>query len=169
MDDKIYWNIDQITRAFGVGRGTINNLIDEGIVIKDKKNCYDSVESVLNFRINRLENETIKSAKDERARLDKLRADKIEMELTIARGELMNPDDAMREWSKTVQAVRARLLSIPSKGAPLLVGTKSEAEAQNILQRLIYEALKELANPDLIDIALNIQNEKRKKNNNRKK
>jgi len=85
----------------------------------------------------------------ERARLAKEQADKHELENAKTRGELIVTEDAMKAWGAVVQRVRSRLLSIPSKAAPLLIGIKRTSEAKDTIEKLVCEALDELSNPNL--------------------
>jgi hypothetical protein len=162
------WKVTDLAAHLNLTSNRVHQLANDGLFPRlDDKKGFDSLVCVKAY-IEHLKGKT-KSAAEEKARLDKLRADKVEMEIAIAKAELMNPEEAMEAWSKVIQAARSRILSIPTKAAPLLIGTKSAGEAQNILQRLVNEALKELANPDLVDIALGTQSEKRKRNQKRKK
>jgi hypothetical protein len=162
------WKVTELAAHLGLTSNRVHQLANDGLFPRlDDGKKFDSVECVKAY-IEHLRGKT-KSAVEEKARLDKLRADKVEMEIAIAKAELMNPDEAMEAWSKVVQSCRSRILSIPTKAAPLLIGTKSAGEAQDILQRLVNEALKELANPDLVDVAMGAQAERRKRNQKRRK
>ena len=161
------WKVTELATHLGITSNRVHQLANDGLFPRlGGKKGFDSMKCIQAY-IEYLKGKT-KSASEEKARLDKLRADKVEMDIDIARADLVNPEQAMEAWSKVVQAARSRILSIPTKAAPLLIGTKSAGEAQNILQRLINEALKELASPDLVDIALGIQSDKRKHNQKRK-
>lgn len=81
----------------------------------------------------------------ERARLTKEQADKAEMENDRARGLLMGRDEVAGEWSRIVMNFKTRLLSIPSKLAPLIFGMKSIPEVMVALKAAIYEALNDLS------------------------
>jgi hypothetical protein len=164
----MHWKVTELASHLGISSNRVHQLANDGLFKRlDGKKGFDSEQCVKAY-IDHLKGKT-KSAIEEKARLDKLRADKVEMEIAITKAELMSPEEAMEAWSKVVQACRSRILSIPTKAAPLLIGTKSAGEAQDILQRLTNEALKELANPDLVDVAMGIQKEKRKRNQRRRK
>lgn len=81
----------------------------------------------------------------ERARKDKEYADKIAMENQISRGELIEADTVIAAGSDMVLRVRARLLSLPSKVAPQLLGLDSRILVQEILDDAIRDALTELS------------------------
>lgn len=81
----------------------------------------------------------------ERARLAKEQADAQEMKNAIARRELIPRQDVVAGMQVAFAAARARLLGIPSKAAPLLVGVESPVAARDILTDLIHETCGELA------------------------
>jgi hypothetical protein len=54
----------------------------------------------------------------------------------------------MKLWGGVCNLMRAKLLAIPSK-APLIYACKSLPEAKEALEKLIWEVLQEIANPDL--------------------
>lgn len=81
----------------------------------------------------------------ERARLAAAQADAQAMRNALSRAELLPRADV----TKTVQAafarVRAKLLSIPSRAAPLVSAMRTATEVQSKLTELLHEALAELA------------------------
>lgn len=81
----------------------------------------------------------------ERARLAKLQADKVELDLAKMRGDLIPADEVEREWSDIIAAVRARLLALPSQAAAELAGKVPRREVEALVRRVVYQALRELA------------------------
>jgi len=71
-----------------------------------------------------------------------------EIELAKVRGELVTAEEVVTAWTDVVGAVKAKLLSIPTKAAPILANEESAGGCQIILEDLINEALEELANYD---------------------
>jgi hypothetical protein len=88
---------------------------------------------------------------DERTRLTKINADRKQLELEKARGELINTDRAMLAWGMITKNVDNKLLVIPRKSAPLLFGlTLSEIEAKQ--HEIINEVRNEVTNPNLREL-----------------
>lgn len=81
----------------------------------------------------------------ERARLAKEQADATAMKNEMTRGALLPREDVLVGVQALVAASRARLLSIPAKGAPQLVGIESPSVARDLLTELVNEACAELA------------------------
>lgn len=69
-----------------------------------------------------------------------------EIELAKVEGELVPAEEVVTAWTDVVGAVKAKLLSIPTKAAPILANEESAGGCQIILEDLINEALEELAN-----------------------
>lgn len=85
----------------------------------------------------------------ERARLTRAQADKAEYEAATLAGELVRTAAVAESWGRMISAARARLLSMPTKVAPLARAARSDADACEAIRREVYEALSELArDPD---------------------
>ena len=82
---------------------------------------------------------------EERAKLDRARREKVELELAARRGELVEVGDVEEAWSKRVIAVRARMLAMPNTLAPQVAVESNAADCQRILKESVYAALSELA------------------------
>jgi hypothetical protein len=83
----------------------------------------------------------------EQTRLTKAKADLAELELAEQRGEIHRAPAVMRVWADNVMNAKTRLLAIPTKHAPDLVG-RSLQEIQAKLKAAISEALEELSGYD---------------------
>lgn len=81
----------------------------------------------------------------ERARLAKEQADAQEMKNAVTRGELIPRPDVVASMQIAFANARARLLSLPSKAAPLVLGLDSPAAVRDTLTDLIHECCGELA------------------------
>ncbi len=87
----------------------------------------------------------------ERARLAHAQAEKAERENAVAEGDFLPRGEVHTAMTATFMRVRSKLLAMPSKLAPYLVGIETPATAQGILQKEIYRALDELAATKIID------------------
>ena len=82
---------------------------------------------------------------EEKARLTKLQADKVQINNDRELSDLVNAAEVEREWSLVISDCKNRLLSIPSKMAPILAPITEPALIMNVADDLIREALDELA------------------------
>lgn len=85
----------------------------------------------------------------ERARKDRELADRIALQNALARGEVIPAADAEAAWIAIIGVARERLLGMPSKLAPRLVGLTSAAVALRILEAEVYAALTDLAGTEV--------------------
>jgi len=88
----------------------------------------------------------------ERARLAKEQADAQEMKNAVSRAELLGRADVTAVVTASFARVRARLLALPSKIAPLVLGMTSLAEIKEKISDAINEALAELAGTVVVAI-----------------
>ena len=84
----------------------------------------------------------------ERARKDKEQADKTALENKQRRGELVEVGKVKLLWARLASETKGRLLSIPTRVAPLLVHRESPAEIEGIIRKEVKAALGEGGNPE---------------------
>jgi hypothetical protein len=87
-----------------------------------------------------------KSLDIDEARRRKLAAEAAlaEIEVSKRRGEVVEIEDVANAVGDDYANLRAKLLSLPTKIAPQLVGNDDAADIEDLLQRLVTEALEEL-------------------------
>lgn len=73
------------------------------------------------------------------------RAERLRIENRKRRGELIEVADAARAWGDLVQNAKSRLLAMPGKLPPLLLGKTDPVELQEIIRGEVYGALTELS------------------------
>ena len=66
-----------------------------------------------------------------------------ELALRVQRGELIEIETIAKAAGEEFANMRAKLLAMPSKLAPLIIGAKTMPEAQDILETAVVEALDE--------------------------
>jgi terminase small subunit / prophage DNA-packing protein len=89
---------------------------------------------------------------EERARKAKEEADRLEMLNAQTRGELLARADVDAAVIGAFARVRARMIGVPSKVAPVVVTMDTPAEAEAAIRKAIYEALKELADTSVAQL-----------------
>lgn len=85
---------------------------------------------------------------EEEARLTKLRADKVQLELNEAMGVLVSAEDVEKSWLTIVTRTKTRLLGIPTSVAPEIAGETDAYEIQERLMDEIRTALEDLSSVD---------------------
>lgn len=82
--------------------------------------------------------------KDELARKTKIDADRAELKLLHARGELVKIQSVRRELESVFTIMRSKLLNLPTKLAPVLFGMESKKKMNARISAEIREILLEL-------------------------
>ena len=77
-------------------------------------------------------------------RLAAAKAQLAELELEEQQGNLARKADVIAAWRSVHERVRGRLLAVPAKAAPALVGMKRAVDVQLALERYIAEVIAEL-------------------------
>lgn len=89
----------------------------------------------------------------ERARVQKLTADKLELHVRQRKRELLETEAVRDRWNLMLSNFRARVLQLPNKLLPLIQASASYAEAEQVFKSGVNECLTELAELDPDDIA----------------
>jgi hypothetical protein len=91
----------------------------------------------------------IGSSYDEaRTRKVNAEAEIAELELATVHGTLVVAEDVVKAWEEVLGALKGKLLSIPTKAAPIVSAENEAGICQDILEDLMNEALEELSNYD---------------------
>ena len=119
-------------------------LVETGVIPKVSEGEYLLGEVVESYWRNQFDSEGLKAAQ---TRLVTAQAELKENELAEQRGELHRASVVQKIWGERNVNIRAKLLSIPTKISPELVG-KDLLTIQAKLKAAVYEALEELADYD---------------------
>lgn len=153
-----------MARILGVSNVWLGKLSKQGAlpdpVARGTWDVIATVQAYLRYREELLTSagrEVASDVKSEELRLTKARREKTEaerdaqaMKNAAMRGELL-PRDAVTLAGQAVMAlVRARLLAIPTRAAPRLLGVGSLPAVKDILAESVHDALAELASIEFV-------------------
>jgi phage terminase Nu1 subunit (DNA packaging protein) len=151
-------DLKQVSKALNVSERRVQQLAKEGLP-KEDRGKYDLGKAML-WYIRYLQaaleasgrrdsgDEEYIGAREERARLLRAEAELKEMELAKQRGLLVAIADVERDWSEIVLSVKARIMAIPPRLAPEILGETSRVMAQAKIEKYCKEALAQLAKAD---------------------
>lgn len=152
-----YVNRKGIAELQGVSLPTIDAWVREGMPVAEKGGRGVGYKfnpaAVTEWRIDR-ETKKSRAAKGKQSESELKRrklaaeADMQELKTALFREELCKQDDLVADIQNDLAKVRARLLAIPNRAAPAVVGG-DEREARKTLTDLIHEALDELSTVSL--------------------
>lgn len=89
------------------------------------------------------------SLTDERIRLTKINADQKQLNYDKDRGKLIHVDIAMFLWGQVLMRVRQKILAVPVKLPPLIIGEDSITIMKEVIENFMHEVLTELSDVDL--------------------
>lgn len=160
---KISKNLKSLTttqtemgRALGLTSGRVNQLVQEGVAIRDpqdKSGGVFVVETLKNYFSQRGGGSADGDAPDlneEKARHEKAKREIAELKLAELQGKVYPARTVELVMTEMASNLRTQLLGLPSKLAPILEGQKKE-EIYATLTKEIEEKLSELSSysPDL--------------------
>jgi len=150
-----YASINELSLLTGFSRRTVSKRLSEaGLASKGRKGSGYQFETTAAFPIL-YELEKLRSVNEsydlieQRARLTFHRANCAQLKVDQSSGELISSDSVLQRWHALVTSVRAQLLSLPSKVAPLVVAEDRVTHVELIIRKAVYEALTELAGSGL--------------------
>lgn len=139
----------ELAALLGIDERTIRKLTDRGVMRQIERGTYDLGEAVRAYVTHR---EQVTAAEAGQGQYGQARAELYRERAAAARmrreelERTLIPSHAVIAFNVgIVSIVRTRLLAIPSKIAPRLVGLKSAGAAMEIVQEAITEALTELS------------------------
>ena len=142
--------VGTISRLLLMTDRRVQQLVKDGVIPKTEKNRYELAPCVQGY-IRYLQERAVGNAAApadfhvEKARLVKLQADKTQMEVDELGGKLVRVDEVKKELYSAITDCKNRLLSIPSKAAPIVTNETNPAIVQGVLDDLVREALTELS------------------------
>jgi phage terminase Nu1 subunit (DNA packaging protein) len=141
-----------LARALGISQAMVSKLKAEGMPTSSVEAAQawrrGNLDPALTKEMRRLDDEDDDDDADlrkDRARLMKAQAASAELALAERRGEMIRRVAVIEHWGKMTTALRARMLLIPPTAAQMIGPSERVPQVQEILKKLVYEALTELA------------------------
>lgn len=146
-------NSAALEKIIGVSDRRIRQLAEENIIIRAAKGRYKLMDSITNYILTlkvQMEANNAESVdgeidlEEEKAIHERVKRHISELKLQTMRGELHKSEDVERVMMDMLASVRAKLLSMPTKLAPILVSRSEIDFVRNTINREVMEALNEL-------------------------
>ena len=146
----------------GVSRQAVSEMVRKGVVPSTGRGKLDLDAARIAYcahlreqAAGRLGSDANGDALDltaERARKEKEQADQLAMKNAQMRGELLVREDVDAAVTSAFARVKARMTNVPSKVAPMMMGLETPAEAEALVRKAVYEALRELSETTVADL-----------------
>ncbi len=145
----------QVADALGVTPRHVRRLIEDGVLPRPNgPRNYDlaaCVRAYYRWKYGVQADDSPDLAR-ERALLARSQREKVELELRVRRQELVELDRVEKLLTEVFARCRAKILAIPTKAAPLVLGLKSMPKIREVLDGLVREVLEELATLETADL-----------------
>jgi phage terminase Nu1 subunit (DNA packaging protein) len=142
-----------LATLLGITKRSINALAERGVLPRQADGQFALAESLRAYVTHR---EDVVAAEDATSDYGKARAELYQEKAEMARmqrekiqGKLLDADEVFKTWASLVTVMKQRLLNIPTKLAPRLLGKRHAAEIETLIRAEIYEALEALANMEV--------------------
>lgn len=146
-------NSAALEKIIGVSDRRIRQLAEENIIIRAAKGRYRLMDSITNYILTlkvAMEANDTKSPdgeidlEEEKAIHERVKRHISELKLQTMKGELHKSGDVERVMTDMLVSVKARLLSMPTKLAPILVSRNDIDFIRKTINREVLDALNEL-------------------------
>lgn len=143
-------NKRQCAEIFGVAEETLTQWAKQGCPIEVQRkgtqgNVYDTTK-VFKWRLEKAEHgDSAHDLTAERAALARAQREKIELELSETRGELVRVDAVLGAWAQHISTVKTALLGLPAKLAGQIAGPGRRAQVEATLRAEVRQILTELS------------------------
>lgn len=148
-------NTDVLADILGYTRQRINQLAKEGVLEKQapgrfllKLNIKKYLDFIRAGQVNDEEEETAKQYWEEKALHEKAKRQIAELKLARLQNRLHDAADVELVMTNMLTTFRNRILAIPQKVAPKIIGMKNLAEISEVINAELLEALNELSDYD---------------------
>ena len=143
-------------KVWGITDRRVRQLREEGVISEVARGKYDLFECTRKYcdflrqaaNANANSKEVKLSLDNEKALHEKAKREKAELQLQVMRGEVHLGEDVEKVMTDMISTARTKLLALPSKVAPTVIGYDNISKIQAILSNYIEEALLELSEYD---------------------
>lgn len=144
-----------IAKLLDLTTARVGQLAKEGVIVKLESGRYPANaipqyirwlrEKSIGRGVDNSGNGLELDLQQERAKLAKEQRKKTRLQNEELEGVLVNAEELKEDWIKYISSCRAKLLSLPTKLAPLVLPLTTTQETQDVIKKGVHEALDELA------------------------
>jgi phage terminase Nu1 subunit (DNA packaging protein) len=141
----------QLAKIIGKTTRWVNELTRNKVFVQSARGKYllaESVQRYIQHLQERAERESEVDYHKEKAIHERAKRQRAELDLALMRGEMHKSEDVELVLNDMIAAFRSKMLALPSKIAPQLVGRTEIPVILDMLTREVTEALSELSEYD---------------------
>ena len=138
----------------GITDRRVRQLVEESIIETVARGKYELIKCVqkyCSYLRQKTEADSNKTGaktdyETERALHEKVKREKADLQFKVMKGEMHRALDVENVMVDMITNAKTKLLGIPAKAAPMIIGYTDIPQIQSILQKAVYETLEELVN-----------------------
>jgi len=153
-NEKQKVKVDEACKLFDISPRRYRQIAQDGhapVPVKNEIVFVEAVRQIVKYYRGLAQGQGSMTLVDERTKLTHKRAEKLELELENMKGNLVSLESVEKVVGTVIAGFKARLLSLPAKLAPVVVEL-TPAEAQEKIQKAIYDVLEELNQIDYAEL-----------------
>lgn len=140
----------------GITDRRVRQLVEESIIETVARGKYDLMKCVnryCTYLRQKTEADSNKQGskidyENERALHEKVKREKADLQFKVMKGEMHRALDVENVMVDMITNAKTKLLGIPAKAAPMIIGYTDIPQIQSILQKAVNETLEELVEYD---------------------
>lgn len=148
VDERLLLPKFLIAQAFGISPQAFDGWRRKGLKPHSKsgrEQLYYLPEVIAWFKRQHESKDESGLFKNEKDRLDSIRAEMVEFDLAVKKENYISKNALADILGRVLTAFRNRMLSLPTKLAPQIMGKKKLPEIREILSKAVNECLNELS------------------------
>lgn len=148
MADPATHPLGTIAKLLDLSERRVQQLSREGVIPKAERGRYELVPAVrgyIHYLRDRSLDVGVVSIDVARQRKTAAEAELAEIELAKARADVASIEDVAKRWDAILSGVRARMLALPTKVAPMVTHENDQGIVKECIENAIHTALGELS------------------------
>jgi|TARA_Y100000593_G_scaffold92489_1_gene184279 phage terminase Nu1 subunit (DNA packaging protein) len=148
MPDPATYPVSTICKLLDLSERRVQQLSRANVIPKTERGRYELVPAVRGYIAYLRERSLdvgVVSLDVARQRKAAAEAELSEIELAKARAAVVAIDDVAKQWESILSAVRTRMLTVPTKIAPLVAVENDQSMVKELIEDAVHSALGELA------------------------
>jgi len=137
----------------GITDRRVRQLVEENIIETVSRGKYELIKCVKRYCTYLRQKSEADSNKQgskidyetERALHEKVKREKADLQFKVMKGEMHRAIDVENVMVDMITNAKTKILGIPAKAAPMIIGYTDIPRVQSILQKAVYETLEELS------------------------
>jgi len=154
MEEKKKVNLQEACKLFGITDKWYRALAKEGHVpvpVKNQIQFVYATRDIVKYYRNLAQGQGSMSLIDERTKLTHRQSEKLGLELQNMKGDLVHIESVEKVVEVAILGFKARLLSMPAKLAPVVIGLTAP-EVQEVISKAVIDVLEELSQIDYAEL-----------------